>query len=567
MYIFVAITGCFATILLGLFIWEQKCGKTEKKEKKSFKILSSLTSVWLPCVVGTARYTFLRSALLSIASKLVLLVIAVLLNYFPAINTNVFLLWCYDVPTAEAKVKSHYASQFNGLWTMDICQEFSDSSSYPPCYGSGSSRLSQKIRICAAPATENAIWITTAFLVLGSTAASCFAAFNLQKQSDYLTLWERTKTLCYGVISMEPMVHRSLLFDYTKDDSDHVKLTEILAVDEVPPTPNQVQAVNRTYKGETPLDHALRKGATECARILRKAGAFEPTEEVFSLASHDKNLVKLLEYLDIDPLSEESPTKTQIKKANRRLAGKSLIEWSVQNEALRCAGVLQKAGATEASSFLDPKVFELAGDDENSTQLADFLAWPGFPGFPDISGDEAPNQEQRRNASRRLEGKTLLEHAYKNGATDCVNIICKAGAEDANTFLASKLVGDNANCEKVADLLGIDMSFEGLPSEDQIKRITNTFLGETLLDRAAYSRATECIKLLGKAGAVQNQEDAFLVKYANGGKVMTSCPRQGGRSWQPFGESKNGHKTFVRRVFAIFTTNASFLRVIANSKI
>ena len=42
---------------------------------------------------------------------------------------------------------------------------------------------------------------------------------------------------------------------------------------------------------------------------------------------------------------------------------------------------------------------------------------------------------------------------------------------------------------------------------------------------------------------------------------------QCGRSWQPFGKSKNGHKTFVRRVFAIFATNASFLRVIAKLQI
>ena len=42
---------------------------------------------------------------------------------------------------------------------------------------------------------------------------------------------------------------------------------------------------------------------------------------------------------------------------------------------------------------------------------------------------------------------------------------------------------------------------------------------------------------------------------------------QGGRSWQPFDKSKNGHKTFVRRVFAIFATNASFLLVIAKLQI
>ena len=31
---------------------------------------------------------------------------------------------------------------------------------------------------------------------------------------------------------------------------------------------------------------------------------------------------------------------------------------------------------------------------------------------------------------------------------------------------------------------------------------------------------------------------------------------QGGRRWQPFGKGKNGHKTFVRGILAIFVTNA-----------
>ena len=39
--------------------------------------------------------------------------------------------------------------------------------------------------------------------------------------------------------------------------------------------------------------------------------------------------------------------------------------------------------------------------------------------------------------------------------------------------------------------------------------------------------------------------------------------KQGGRSWQLFGRN-NCHKIFVRSVFAIFATNASLLRIIAN---
>ena len=49
--------------------------------------------------------------------------------------------------------------------------------------------------------------------------------------------------------------------------------------------------------------------------------------------------------------------------------------------------------------------------------------------------------------------------------------------------------------------------------------------------------------------------------------LVVSSESQGGRSWQPFGEGKMATKVFVRRVFAIFTTNASFLRVIANLQI
>ena len=39
---------------------------------------------------------------------------------------------------------------------------------------------------------------------------------------------------------------------------------------------------------------------------------------------------------------------------------------------------------------------------------------------------------------------------------------------------------------------------------------------------------------------------------------------QGGRTWQPFVGSKNGNENFVKCVFTIFASNASFLRIIAN---
>ena len=50
-------------------------------------------------------------------------------------------------------------------------------------------------------------------------------------------------------------------------------------------------------------------------------------------------------------------------------------------------------------------------------------------------------------------------------------------------------------------------------------------------------------------------------------RLVCCTSRQGGRSWQPFGEGKNGQKVFIGRVFALYATNASFLRVFAKMHI
>ena len=46
-------------------------------------------------------------------------------------------------------------------------------------------------------------------------------------------------------------------------------------------------------------------------------------------------------------------------------------------------------------------------------------------------------------------------------------------------------------------------------------------------------------------------------------EIMKLCTGQGGRTWQPFVGRKMAMKIFVKRVFTIFASNASFLRVIA----
>ena len=66
----------------------------EDSRDSHFRLISGLTSVWLPCVVGSQPHLFLTSAMLSMTNKICLLVLAVLLEHSGSIHTNVFLLWC-----------------------------------------------------------------------------------------------------------------------------------------------------------------------------------------------------------------------------------------------------------------------------------------------------------------------------------------------------------------------------------------------------------------------------------------------------------------------------------------
>ena len=91
-----------------------------------------------------------------------------------------------------------------------------------------------------------------------------------------------------------------------------------------------------------------------------------------------------------------------------------------------------------------------------------------------------------------------------------------------NTFFLFELAGDDANADKLAELLGVDPSNDNQPrTEAQIEEATQTWAGKSLLHQAAQRRATECVKILGKAGAAQNEEDKFLLSYAIRGKVRT----------------------------------------------
>ena len=450
-----------------------------------------MTSLWLPCVVGSTPNMFITSALVSLACKILLFIAAVLLNYFEVIDTNVFLLWCNDWPTAEMKVREHNTSRTsNTSWTLEICQQ--PPVEYPPCYDPTSERLFQKIRLCSPPETENIFRLVVLLVVVTSTIASCLAAYNLHKISNYYILWERTKSFC--CVSREPLIHRSMIFGLVSDDTNCAKLLNFLGLDsssEQPLTQSQSQAINRARRGETPYDHAITNGATESARILRKAGAFGSLREAVRLVSNDENCEQLAEFLDIDPLSEQTPTELQIQRANIKREGKTLLQFAAEEGATECGRLLCKAGAKEANTFL---IFQLAADDANCEKLTDMLG-------VDPSLKQPPTEAQIEAANTEWIGESLIQVAARKGAIECAKVICKAGAKNGLTYLAHQLVGNDSNCKKLVDVLGIDSSSQQSPTEAQIEALNNKWQGKTLLQVAAEKGSTECAKLLCQAGA------------------------------------------------------------------
>ena len=307
-----------------------------------------------------------------------------------------------------------------------------------------------------------------------------------------------------------------LVCKLASSDNNYEKLAEVLGIDpssKQPSTEAQIEAASKEWEGLTPLDWAILGGAGNCALLLCQAGA-RGADMIFELAQDDKHCTKLAELLGVDPLSEKPPTEAQIEAANRKWYGRTPLEFAARAGATECAKVICKAGAKDANTFL---LFNLAEDDANSDELAELLE------VHPSTFDKPPTKAQIEAANKKWLGKTLLQHAARHGASKCAKIICKAGAEEANAYLIFELAGDDAHSDKLAELLGVDLSNTSQPpTEAQIEEATRKWdAGVSLFHHAAQKGATECVKILGMAGAAQSDNDKFLLSYAIRGKVIS----------------------------------------------
>ena len=250
------VTGFSFCFIVILTIWNQylfaqtinaKANQSDENSRETsiFLIKSILTSVWLPCVVGSKPFTFFLSAMASLFYKNFLFLFAALLNYNEVIHINVFLLWCVGNKT-----------EMYNTTNLEICHSLQN------CFDNTEDITSkQKLRACNENQNLDFLVISLVFLNI-SSLLSVIAFVKLENLTDYVYFYKSTKTfLCFPT---KPVVHRSLVFTLASSD-EHQKLLEEVAEDK--------SMINRPRRGETPLHYSTKMGAARCTQILLRKGA------------------------------------------------------------------------------------------------------------------------------------------------------------------------------------------------------------------------------------------------------------------------------------------------------
>ena len=218
--------------------------------------LSSLTSLWIPCIPGSKPHTFVTSAVTSLLLKIFWLVTAVVLNITNIIHPNTYMGFCQED-----------AEFFKVERNLTLCQvggeaeEALDSCFYPT---NSSSQNLQKIRACTSEGEQANLLALTFFIATLLSLLSIKVTWQLHKKLDYLTLYEQTKSFG-GCCDTKPHLHQSVVYTLCTSDENQEKLSEVVV--------DQEAVINRPRRGQTALHLATQAGAARCAAVLLEAGA------------------------------------------------------------------------------------------------------------------------------------------------------------------------------------------------------------------------------------------------------------------------------------------------------
>ena len=290
-----------------------------QEEKEYFSVMASLCALWVPCVIGSGKYSFKVSVILTLIMKLSELAVAYTLAFLGYQWRFYFLLWC--LPETSFPDESDLA----------LCS-FSDSS-FPPCFTTDTSQLQQQFRVCEEN-EEN----VRLYIFIGVTLTNLLAVLSsreLHKYSNYVNLYNSTHKLLW-IIATTPVIHRSLLFSLV--DAENINDLEIvLGRVEGKNLSDDVSRPNR--EGDTPLHNACKRNSSRCVELLLKAGAMasavnsqKETALHIACQSATSECAKLLlkEGLDINARTKSNDTP---------------LHFASKSSSLECAKALVIKGA------------------------------------------------------------------------------------------------------------------------------------------------------------------------------------------------------------------------------
>ena len=221
------------------------------EDNRFFRIKSSLTSIFVPCVVGkrSEPNTFLVAALTSLLVRLLAIYITATINLPSFIRSRTTLLVC---TSEEGLTDLNQNSICSGLECLAFCSSDANVDNEMECFAS-------RFRRCNDD--EDYIWRTILHLTLVlTTLLSVVSSFRLAYLSNYVNLYNASRGCCCCFLA--PIVHRSVLFSFIQDGKIENLRTVLKHAD----------LTRHNHDGFSPVHmavlHADNEGFRECLSLL-----------------------------------------------------------------------------------------------------------------------------------------------------------------------------------------------------------------------------------------------------------------------------------------------------------
>ena len=154
-------------------------------EKNSTVLKASLYSLWLPSIIGEHPKTFIISAITTLVTKLLMLIVSVLYSLSGVqlfIHPRPFLLYCVN-EWDQADVGN-----------LTLCSFSGNNPNYTSCFNS-TENITQKLRVCDG--NEWTLRIGIFFTLMVTNSLSLAASLQLNRITNYVTFYKVTKSFLW----------------------------------------------------------------------------------------------------------------------------------------------------------------------------------------------------------------------------------------------------------------------------------------------------------------------------------------------------------------------------------